>query len=120
MTTKALAYLDSKMPGRSAAVYTMSLSRTGSGSPSNQTQSTAFTATGNKLVISRGGQWKLWDATTGGLLAGWGGTTENFIKIGHSLFALLAGWFGGLLSHRLWRASRPSEESTPGNDHGSR
>jgi hypothetical protein len=114
MTTKALAYLESKMPGRLAAVYTMSLSRTGSGSPSDQTQSAAFTASGNKLVISRGGQWKLWDATTGRLLAGWGGTTENFVKIGHSLFALLAGWFGGLLSRRLWRASIPSEPETVG------
>ena len=120
MTTKALTYLDSKMPGRSAAVYTMSLSRTGSGSPSNQTRSTAFTASGNKLVISRGGEWKLWDATTGRLLAGWGGTTENFVRIGHSLLALIAAWVGGLLSRRLWRASRSPEESTPGNDHGSR
>ena len=29
------------------------------------------------------------------------GTTENFVGIGHSLFALLVGWLGGVLSRRL-------------------
>ena len=38
---------------------------------------------------------------TGKLLGGWIGTTENFIRIGHTLFALLAGWFGGQLSSRI-------------------
>jgi AcrB/AcrD/AcrF family len=32
------------------------------------------------------------------------GTTENFVRIGHSLFALIAGWLGGALSRKL----RPS------------
>jgi hypothetical protein len=38
------------------------------------------------------------------------GTAEKFIHIGHSLFALLAAWLGGVLSHRLRSASE-----TPGN-----
>ena len=50
--------------------------------------------------------------TTGKLLSGWSGTTENFMRIGHSLFALLAGWFGGQLSRRLCRASRSAGPST--------
>jgi hypothetical protein len=54
----------------------------------------------------------IWDATSGKLLGGWIGTTENFVKIGHTLFALLAGWIGGQLSRRLWRASRAPEPST--------
>jgi len=37
------------------------------------------------------------------------GTTENFVRIGHSLFALLAGWLGGQLSRRLCRCSRAQE-----------
>ena len=32
------------------------------------------------------------------------GTTENFVRIGHSLFALLVGWLGGALSRKF----RPS------------
>jgi hypothetical protein len=33
------------------------------------------------------------------------GTTENFVRIGHSLFALIAGWLGGALSRKF----RPSD-----------
>jgi hypothetical protein len=32
------------------------------------------------------------------------GTTENFVRIGHSLFALIVGWLGGALSRKV----RPS------------
>jgi hypothetical protein len=52
------------------------------------------------------------DATTGKLWGRWSGTTENFIRIGHSLFALMAGCFGGLLSRRLCRTYRAPEPST--------
>ncbi len=36
MTTKVLAYLDSKIPGRSPKVFTFQITDTGSGSPGNQ------------------------------------------------------------------------------------
>jgi hypothetical protein len=114
MTTKALAYLDSQVPGRPAVLHTVRWSYNGSGSPSNQVHNIAFTPSGNQLAISSPGQVRLWDARTGRLLGGWGGTTENFVRIGHSLFAVLAGWFGGLLSRRLWRVSRPPEPSVAG------
>jgi len=39
-------------------------------------------------------------------------TTKNFVRIGHSLFAPLAGWLGGQLSQRLCRCSRSQEPST--------
>ena len=77
-----------------------------SGTASNQVQNVAISVDGNQLATSNQGQVRIWDATTGRLLGGWSGTTENFMRIGHSLFALLAGWFGGLLSRRLWQASR--------------
>ena len=60
ITTKALGYLDSKVPGRSPAVYTIQLAGSGSGSPSNQVQSIAFTAVGNQRAV-----------LTGRLLGGW-------------------------------------------------
>jgi WD40 repeat protein len=115
VTTKALAYLDSKVPGRSLGAFKIQLVGNGTGSSGNQVQAVAFSPDGNRLATSSLGTVRLWDATTGRLLGGWAGTTENFVRIGHSLFALMAGWFGGLLSRRLWRASRPPEESTPIN-----
>jgi len=112
ITTKALAYLDSKVPGRSLA-FTARLSGKGSVAPGNQTQNLALTIDGNQLATSNKGVVGLWDET-GKLLGGWIGTTENFVRIGHTLFALLAGWFGGQLSRRIWRASRPPGESMAG------
>jgi hypothetical protein len=47
--------------------------------------------------------------TNGIGLTGWVSSPENFVKIGHSLLALLLAWLGGLLSRRLWRSSRLSE-----------
>jgi hypothetical protein len=118
ITTKALAYLDSKVPGRFIPVSTMRLSRTGPASPNHKVQSLAFTEDGNLLATSSPGVVGLWDATTGKLLGGWIGTTENFIRIGHSLFALLVGWCGGLLSRRLHRGSQGTDVSTPVSDEG--
>jgi len=112
ITTKALAYLDSKVPGRSLA-FTARLSGKGSVAPGNQTQNLALTIDGNQLATSNKGVVGLWDET-GKLLGGWIGTTENFVRIGLTLFALLAGWFGGQLSRRIWRASRPPGESMAG------
>jgi hypothetical protein len=114
MTTKGLTYLDSKVPGRSLGVLTIQVVGTGSGASRNQVQNVAFTVDGNHLTTSSLGTVKLWDATTGRLVGGWSGTTENFVRIGHSLIVLLAGWLGGLLSRRLWRASRPPEPEKEG------
>ena len=108
-TTKALAYLDSKVPGRTQTFFTIRLTGTGPGTPGNQVQAVAFSPQGNQSATSSLATVRLWDAATGRLLSGWVGTTENFVRIGHSLLSLLAGWFGGLLSRRLWRVSRQAE-----------
>ncbi len=110
MTTKALTLLDSRVPGRSSAFRLYATIN--SGTVGNQAQSIRIAPDGSLLATSSQGVVKIWDAATGRLLGGWSGTTENFIRIGHSLFALLAGWFGGLLSLRLCRASRSLEPST--------
>jgi hypothetical protein len=112
ITTKALHYLDSKVPGRAMVIYTTINMGTGSGTGNKQVYSLAVTAGGTQLATSGQGQVRLWNAATGKLLGGWGGTTENFVRIGHSLFVLLVGWFGGQLSRRLCRTSRSSEPST--------
>jgi hypothetical protein len=111
-TTKALAYLDSKVPGRPVVITGQAWSNV-----SNRIY-------GPTLIVSAGNQqrqavtappqgYPVTGAYYKRLLGAWRGTTENFIRIGHSLIALLAGWFGGLLSRRLWRASRATDASTP-------
>ena len=44
---------------------------------------------------------RVWTMSPGRLLTGWGTSPENFVKIGHTLLALLLGWCGGMLSKRL-------------------
>jgi hypothetical protein len=111
ITTKALAYLDSKMPGRLMVLYIGTYTGSSSGTVNKQVSNFTLSVSGIQAGTAGKGQVKLWDAATGKLLGGWSGTTENFVRIGHSLFALLAGWLGGQLSRRLWRASSDPEPS---------
>ena len=97
-TTKALAYLDSKVPGRPQNFFKLHVT---GGTPGNRVQAVAFSPDGNRLATSSLGTVRLWDATTGRLLGGWAGTTENFVRIGHSLIALIVAFMGGQLSRHL-------------------
>jgi hypothetical protein len=118
MTTKALAYLDSKVPRRLlriAKIRHIGSWQIASGSQSNPAENAPF---GVRLAASDRRQVRLWDATTGKMLAGWTGTTENFVRIGHSFLTLLAAWLGGLVSRRLWRASRAPQEPREVIDNG--
>jgi WD40 repeat protein len=120
VTTKVLAYVvESKVSGRSLKIAKVrhsgiwrSASGIGSGSPNNQVQSVVFTPDGNQIATSSRGRVRLWDAATGKPVGGSSGTTESFVKINHSLFALLVGWLGGLLSRRLCRSSSEPDVST--------
>ena len=62
VTTKALAYLDSKVPGRSGIFHIARWSYTKSGVPTNQVQNVAVTKDRNQLGLL--------DAVTGKLLGG--------------------------------------------------
>jgi len=116
ITTRALSYLDSKVPGRSLKIARVRHSVSWSyRSPGNEVQDVAFSMDGSRLATSSQGNVWVWDATTGKLLGGWRGTTDNFVRIGHSLFALLVGWFGAQLSRYLCPASRSSEPSAAVN-----
>ena len=53
---------------------------------------------GNQLATSSLGIVRLWDVGTGRLLGGWSGTTETFVRIGHSIFALQT---AGLVGYSL-------------------
>jgi hypothetical protein len=109
ITTKALGYIDSKVPGRSLGVVRLELRSAEIRSPGDQVQSDTILADRVNLAIKREGVVHLWDAATGRLLGGWTGTTDSRIRIGHSLLALLAGLLGGVLSRRLGRVSGPTD-----------
>jgi hypothetical protein len=126
ITTKVLAYLDSKvlrpLP-RSVALYNILVGN--NSQPDvfyvNEGDVTVGAMTGlagskpaDKQVV--GGGW-ISNVLMGPALAGSGGTTENFLRIGHSLFALIAALGGGLLSQHLHASNRQttSSQSNPTN-----
>jgi hypothetical protein len=118
LTTKGLAYLDSKVPGRPSGVTNLLLSAIGSGGSANQIQNVAFTVDGTKPATPSQVVVKVWDTATGKILSGWSGTTDNFMRIGHSLCALVAASLGGQLSRRLSRSARLQPLSTPSGAEG--
>jgi hypothetical protein len=110
ITTKILAYLDSKMPGRLIESFD---------DPDFYPETTiGNTPTSN---VTRGGIQSVTveqtpagtvAVTSGKLISNWSYISDNFVRIGHSVFALLFGWLGGQLSNRLCRTSRESEALT--------
>jgi hypothetical protein len=92
ITTKALAYLDSKMPRSiSGGLGYFEYS-------DNTFQDLRSTAQSNTAWFS--------NIFLGPALAGSSGPTENFIRIGHSLLALTAAFLGGLLSRNFFAKNR--------------
>jgi hypothetical protein len=101
-TTKDLALLDSKLSDRVVA-GTWALSTAG-GSPTTgyAMPTLALSADGKWLVDGMGGLVQVMNPVTGAPVAGPYGTTANFVRIGHSLLALVIGFVGGCLSRRLY------------------
>ena len=107
LTTKGLVLIESKLPGRQTNWVTGVLAYT------NTSTSTAGTNPVQGYVFSpQGGVWH-WNATTSKLLAGPGGTTEHFIRIGHSLLALVLAFVGGHLSRYLYGRGRGESSHSP-------
>jgi hypothetical protein len=109
ITTKALAFVRSKVFERSLKITRVRHSGNwrlvqtiGLESTSQPVQNVAFTKDGKQLATSNKGQVRVWDVATGRLLGGWNGTTENFVRIGHSLLSLIAAMLGGYLSHHFY------------------
>ena len=113
ITTKALTYLDSRVSGRTDVpllIYSAYNTATGLGTGINQRSNVNLIHYG---VRPGPNQVLVWDVTTGRPLGGTVGASENFIRIGHSLFALLAAWLGGQRSRRFARSSRSPELAPP-------
>jgi hypothetical protein len=109
LTTKGLAYLDSKIPGRETTV-TVRLALANTTGP-NTVQTLAFSPDGQTLAASPQGKVRIWSLASGKLLAGPNGTTENFVRIGHSILALVLAFAGGRLSR--WLFVRPGAPPVP-------
>jgi hypothetical protein len=108
-TTKGLAFIDSKMPGRQTSWVTTFLPYLNSNAGTvgtNTVQGYVFTPQVNDLSASFQKNVWIWDATTGKLIPWPGGTTENFLRIGHSLLSLLLAFVGGRLSRCLYGQGR--------------
>jgi hypothetical protein len=100
-TTRSLAYLDSKLSDR-VIVVTWSISTSGGSTTTGYAMPTlALSTDGKSLVGGTGGWVQVLNSVTGAPVAGPHGTTENFVRIGHSLLALVIGFVGGCLSRRL-------------------
>jgi hypothetical protein len=109
-TTKALAYLDSKVSGRMTG-WTFVLSTNGVGGPTgNPYQGATFSLSGSPPANNQLTTVRLWDATTGKLLGGPSGTSENFLRIGHSLLALVMAFLGGGLSRWMYDKNQTSRQ----------
>lgn len=102
LTTRGLAYLDALIPGR-GPVYGVTF---GFSSNAAAAQPFSFIVDGGTLTEPPQGGVRLWNVTAGNLLAGSAGSSENFVRIGHSLLSLLAALAGGSLSRRLAAARR--------------
>jgi hypothetical protein len=105
-TSKGLAFLDSKVPGRPVSLRVL-VTGTGSALHASTVQGIAFSADGTLAGSDGGGVVRLWDTVTGRVLGGPGGSSENFQRIGHSLLALILAFAGGHLSRAL-QGRRPS------------
>jgi WD40 repeat protein len=118
LTTKALSYLDSKVADRVITLTWTVATTGGSASTTTPVQAVAFSPDGQTLALSRQGtsgpMVRLWNAATGKILAGANGTTENFVRIGHSLLALVIALGGGHLSRWLLERERRQRAGEPG------
>ena len=123
ITTKALTFLDSKMPRSNPAGAGLGYFEYGSNGDMdlfivNNSQPIAlYRNRGNGTfedVTSAAGSTTAWflNSLAGPALTGPSGTTENFVKIGHSLMALIAALLGGQLSKYL-RTKKPNGSSAP-------
>ena len=105
-TTLGLRYLDSNLSDRTGAATKFN---------------SVFATTGNGYFVQAldgkvdldGDSIVLWNAATGKPVSVVRGTAENFVRIGHSLLALVAGFLGGRLSRRLYDVNRDHGAAEP-------
>jgi len=114
ITTKGLAYLDSKIPARKGHLIRLSL-RHILADQNFALGELDLTTDDHLPTRTNGAAIRLWDAATGKLLSGSGGTPENFVRIGHCLIALMLAFLGGKLSRYLSVSRQQRSRDVPEN-----
>jgi hypothetical protein len=116
-TTKALTWLDSKVPGRNQApmpAQAVLWSRLQSSAPGARTLT--FSPDGSLLTDNLTGSSPSQAFTTLRFLANTTtGTTERFVSIGHTILALVFGMIGGTFSTCLWTRKHDRARNQPTN-----
>jgi WD40 repeat protein len=82
---------------------------------SDASQDLAFSPDGTGVTVARPGTIRLWNPATGKLLGGSLSTTENFLRIGHSLVALILAYLSGHFSG--WVFARGRQPISSGDSH---
>ena len=99
-TTRALAYLDSKVSDR-AVSFTVAYTSSAPGGPANSVQTFAFAPSGSTMSTSTAGAVRLWNLSTGRAVSGPGGSQQSFLRIGHSLLVFVLAIVGAHVSRYL-------------------
>ena len=127
VTSQGLAYLFAKLPGRMPQLFTVTYtgfiptgpfpsfttSTAGVASQPNLTYtlSNAYTLSNSVTDPWSAGQIPVLNVSGGGVLQFSGGTQENFVKIGHTVIAVLLAWTGGMMSRWILRSRASIENS---------
>ena len=113
-TTKLLARLDALL-GERPWINTLSqfIDQQNPSWARPDSRTVAFSPQGDISMSTKQGLVFLGTAPNGSPLAVRGGTTQNFVRIGHSLLALILALVGGSLSRRLYSTGRPGRNSKP-------
>jgi hypothetical protein len=118
LTTAALVQIGAKVPGLEDPVA-LTLNMTVANGLSTGSPTFAFSPNGSNRIMGQP-LW-IWDAATGQLVAGTGGTAVAFLRIGHALVALVLAYLGGHLSRWLFTRGLPpvtgGDAETPPTPH---
>jgi hypothetical protein len=111
LTTKGLGYLESKRPGRQVTrgklyIRKVRLPIEDGGGPAPVTFRTVDVIGSQPSTVTA-----LYKLKSGTFLAAQGGTPEDFVRIGHSLIALLLAFLGGHASRLLYGRSEDCRDS---------
>jgi hypothetical protein len=120
-TAHALAYIDSLVPWRTYAISVQFTPTLGAaaGTPANPATPApgmvsviTTSPTGSMIQGPNAGPIRVWNLAAGRALGGPGDSTEHFIRIGHSLLALILAYLGAFASRSLYLRERRGSAPT--------
>jgi hypothetical protein len=113
LSSQGLAYVHSKLPGQSSTNVVLTFTTGASGNSGQGSGTITLTPSVSQVVLGNSGTGRIFTVVNGNLFSNWGGSPENFVKIGHTLIALVLACLGGMLSKRLAKTEPPRDSSSP-------